>query len=103
MVGKKSLMRTLQTLGSVPEWKNDDHQQSSDSEAEVPSHSQKRKNRRKKRKKAEMTAEQQEKGDVDQTVNEEKHLTKKRKKDNKFGELLTASKLTFHFIYISEC
>ncbi|KAF1394259.1 hypothetical protein PFLUV_G00024680 [Perca fluviatilis] len=87
VVGKKSLMRTLQTLGSVPEWKNDDHQQSSDSEAEVPSHSQKRKNRRKKRKKAEMTAEQQEKGDVDQTVNEEKHLTKKRKKDNKFAAL----------------
>ncbi|XP_034722587.1 ribosomal RNA-processing protein 8 [Etheostoma cragini] len=85
VVGKKSLMRTLQTLGSVPEWKNDDHQQSSDSEAEVPSHSQKRKKRRKKRKKAEMTAEHQGNGDLDQTVNEEQHLTKKRKKDNKYA------------------
>ncbi|KAA8594158.1 ribosomal RNA-processing protein 8 [Etheostoma spectabile] len=85
VVGKKSLMRTLQTLGSVPEWKNDDHRQSSDSEAEVPSHSQKRKNRRKKRKKAEMTAEHQGNGDLDQTVNEEQHLTKKKKKDNKFA------------------
>ncbi|XP_070685974.1 ribosomal RNA-processing protein 8 [Pempheris klunzingeri] len=84
-VGKKSLLRTLQTLGSVPEWKSDGHQQDSDSETEVaPSHSKKKKKRRKKRKQAESTGEQQENGDVDQT-GEKKLEAKKRKKDNKIG------------------
>ncbi|XP_037630409.1 ribosomal RNA-processing protein 8 [Sebastes umbrosus] len=88
VVGKKSLLRTLQALGSVPEWKNDDHQQDSDSEAEVvPSHSKKKKKRRKRQKQAETTGEQQENGDFDQTVNDEKPETKKRKKDNTSGAL----------------
>ncbi|XP_044058639.1 ribosomal RNA-processing protein 8 isoform X2 [Siniperca chuatsi] len=88
VVGKKSLLRTLQTLGSVPEWKSDDHQQDSDSETEVPpSHSKKKKKRRKRPKQAETTGEQQENGDLDQTGKEEKLLTTKRKKDNKFGAL----------------
>ncbi|XP_034405051.1 ribosomal RNA-processing protein 8 [Cyclopterus lumpus] len=101
VVGKKSLLRTLQTLGSVPEWKNDDHQQDSDSEADVvPLHSKRKKKRRKKRKKVETTAEQQdsgdldqtvkvettgeqqENGDLDQTVNGQTLASKKRKKDN---------------------
>uniref|UniRef100_UPI0037E81EF0 ribosomal RNA-processing protein 8 n=1 Tax=Semicossyphus pulcher TaxID=241346 RepID=UPI0037E81EF0 len=83
-VGKKSLLRTLQTLGSVPEWKSDEHQQDSDSETELtPSPSKKKKKRRKKRKPAEKTAEQQENGDLDQTAEEEKVVTNKRKKDNK--------------------
>ncbi|XP_059187250.1 ribosomal RNA-processing protein 8 [Centropristis striata] len=82
VVGKKSLLRTLQTLGSVPEWKNEDHQQDSDSEAEVvPSHSKKKKKRRKRRKQTETTGEQQENGDVDQTVDEEKPGTKNKTKD----------------------
>ncbi|KAI4815381.1 hypothetical protein KUCAC02_005528 [Chaenocephalus aceratus] len=34
LVGKKSLMRTLQTLGSVPEWKNEDKEQGSDKDAD---------------------------------------------------------------------
>lgn len=86
VVGKKSLLRTLQTLGSVPEWKSDDHQWDSDSETEVaPSHSKKKKKRRKRRKQAETTGEQQENGDVHQTI-EEKPVAKKRKKDNKPGE-----------------
>ncbi|KAG8001871.1 Ribosomal RNA-processing protein 8 [Nibea albiflora] len=89
-VGKKSLMRTLQTLGSVPEWKSDDHQQDSDSETEVaPSHSEKKKKkkkkRRKRRKQAEMTGEQEENGDLDEAAEEEKVVTKKMKKDNKSG------------------
>ncbi|XP_033487329.1 uncharacterized protein rrp8 [Epinephelus lanceolatus] len=85
-VGKKSLLRTLQTLGSVPEWKNDDHQQDSNSEAEAaPSHSKKKKKRRKRRKQAETTGEQQENDDLGQTDIKEKPVTKKRKKDNKFG------------------
>ncbi|XP_068571355.1 ribosomal RNA-processing protein 8 [Cebidichthys violaceus] len=89
LVGKKSLLRTLQTLGSVPEWKNDDHQQDSDSEADVvPSPGKKKKKkRRKKRKQAETTAEQRDNGDLDQTVNEETLATKKRKKDNTFAAL----------------
>ncbi|XP_073340425.1 uncharacterized protein rrp8 [Pagrus major] len=85
-VGKKSLLRTLQTLGSVPDWKSDDHQQGSDSETEVaPSHTKRKKKRRKRRKQAETTGEQQENGDVDQSLKEEKPEAKKRKKDNKFG------------------
>ncbi|XP_040901607.1 ribosomal RNA-processing protein 8 [Toxotes jaculatrix] len=88
VVGKKSLLRTLQTLGSVPEWKSDDHQQNSDSETEVaPSHSKKKKKRRKKRKHAETSEEQQENGDLDQSVKEEKPVTKKRNKGNKFKAL----------------
>nr|XP_046245509.1 ribosomal RNA-processing protein 8 [Scatophagus argus] len=86
VVGKKSLLRTLQTLGSVPDWRNDDRQQDSDSEAEeTPSVSKKRKKRRKRRKQEQTTGEQQENGDLNQTEEEEKLVGKKRKKDNKFG------------------
>ncbi|CAJ1065034.1 ribosomal RNA-processing protein 8 [Xyrichtys novacula] len=88
-VGKKSLMRTLQTLGSLPEWKRDEHQQDSDSETDAalsPSKKKKKKKKpRKKRKQAETTG-QFENGDLDQTSVEEKTLTKKRRKDNKFGD-----------------
>ncbi|XP_034556443.1 ribosomal RNA-processing protein 8 [Notolabrus celidotus] len=85
-VGKKSLMRTLQTLGSVPDWKGDEHQQDSDSETEAtPSAAKKKKKRRKKRKQA-GTTEQPENGELDQTPVKEKTLTKKRKKDSKFGD-----------------
>ncbi|KAK5868854.1 hypothetical protein PBY51_009831 [Eleginops maclovinus] len=82
LVGKKSLMRTLQTLGSVPEWKNEDHQQGSDSEAEeVPTNSKKKrkKKRSKRRKQAEITGEPQENGKKDQTANEEKSVPKNKK------------------------
>ncbi|XP_036929295.1 ribosomal RNA-processing protein 8 isoform X2 [Acanthopagrus latus] len=86
-VGKKSLLRTLQTLGSVPDWKSDDHQQDSDSETEVaPPPSKRKKKRRKRRKQAETTGEQQENGDVDQSLTGEKPEAKKRKQDNKFGD-----------------
>ncbi|XP_056229106.1 ribosomal RNA-processing protein 8 [Seriola aureovittata] len=86
VVGKKSLLRTLQTLGSVPEWKSDEHQQDSDSEIEAaPSHAKKKKKRRKRRKHAETSEEQQENGDLDQSIMEEKPVAKKRNKDNKSG------------------
>lgn len=86
VVGKKSLLRTLQTLGSVPDWKSDDRQQDSDSETETaPTHSKKKKKRRKKRKHAATSGEQEENGDLDHCVKEEKTETKKRKKDKKFG------------------
>ncbi|KAK1900404.1 Ribosomal RNA-processing protein 8 [Dissostichus eleginoides] len=80
LVGKKSLMRTLQTLGSVPEWKNEDKEQGSDSEAEVvPTHPKRKrkKKRSKRRKKAE---------DEDQTANEEKPVPNKR---NKYKKIVT--------------
>lgn len=84
VVGKKSLLRTLQTLGTVPEWMTDNCQRDSDSETEAaPSHSKKKKKRRKKRKHAETSEEKQGNGGLDQSV-EEKPVTKKRKKD-KFG------------------
>ncbi|XP_039987248.1 ribosomal RNA-processing protein 8 [Xiphias gladius] len=86
VVGKKSLLRTLQTLGSVPEWKSDDHRLDSDSEAEAaPPHAKKKKKRRKKRKHAETSEAQQENSDLDQSVKVEKPVVKKRKKDNKSG------------------
>ncbi|XP_018520902.1 ribosomal RNA-processing protein 8 isoform X2 [Lates calcarifer] len=89
VVGKKSLLRTLQTLGSVPEWKSDDHQRDSDSDSEAetaPSHTKKKKKRRKRRKHAETSEEQQENGGLNQSV-EEKPAAKKRSKDNKFGAM----------------
>ncbi|KAG7243098.1 hypothetical protein INR49_016473 [Caranx melampygus] len=90
VVGKKSLLRTLQTLGSVPEWKSDEHQRDSDSETEAapsPIKKKKKKKRRKKRKHAETSGEQQENGDLDQGVKEEKPVAKKRNKDKKSGDM----------------
>uniref|UniRef100_A0A3Q0SLG4 Ribosomal RNA-processing protein 8 n=1 Tax=Amphilophus citrinellus TaxID=61819 RepID=A0A3Q0SLG4_AMPCI len=79
VVGKSSLMRTLKTLGSVPEWKRDSHQEDSDEDSEdAPPRSKTKKKRRKKRKHAE---EQQE--NRDQSLKEEKSAPKKRKKDDK--------------------
>ncbi|XP_030600689.1 ribosomal RNA-processing protein 8 [Archocentrus centrarchus] len=81
VVGKSSLMRTLKTLGSVPEWKRDSHQEDSDEDSEdAPPRSKTKKKRRKKRKHVE---EQQENGD--QSLKEEKSAPKKRKKDDKAG------------------
>ncbi|KAM7399086.1 hypothetical protein PAMP_018378 [Pampus punctatissimus] len=88
VVGKKSLLRTLQTLGSVPDWKSDDHLQDSDSETETVSHSKRKKKRsKKKRKHATTSGEQEDNGDLDHSIKEmdEKTVTKKRKKDDKFG------------------
>ncbi|KAM8905262.1 uncharacterized protein rrp8 isoform 2-T4 [Spinachia spinachia] len=83
LVGKKSLLRTLQTLGSVPDWKNDDLQKGSDSEGDVvPSHSKRKKKRSKRRKRAETTGEQPDNGVLDPTVNYEKPAIKKRKEEN---------------------
>lgn len=80
-VGKKSLMRTLQTLGSVPDWKSEDRQQGSDSEAEVSSPpSKKKKKRRKKRKHKKTSDEHQENGDSGQPT-EKKPVAKKSKTD----------------------
>lgn len=90
-VKKKSLLRTLQTLGSVPEWRNDDHQQDSDSETEVDpsqttSHTKKKKKRRKRRKQVETVGEQPEDGEVGKKLKEEQPEAKKKKKANKDGE-----------------
>ncbi|XP_047247104.1 ribosomal RNA-processing protein 8 isoform X2 [Girardinichthys multiradiatus] len=60
VTGKKSLLRTLKTLGSAPEWKSSDHEQDSDSETEVPSSPSKKKKRRKRRKHEGQSEEQQE-------------------------------------------
>ncbi|KAM9318319.1 uncharacterized protein rrp8 isoform 2-T2 [Pholidichthys leucotaenia] len=80
-VHRKSLLRTLKTLGSVPEWKSDSHQQHSDSEAEeAPMHRRKKKKRRKKRKHAEKTEEQEGNEDTEQSLKDDKPVAKKRKK-----------------------
>ncbi|XP_019943714.2 ribosomal RNA-processing protein 8 [Paralichthys olivaceus] len=86
LVGKKSLLRTLQTLGSIPEWKYNDHQQDSDSEIEAEAASSPTKRKKKRRKKgrhAKTSVEQQENGDLDQSIEKEKPVAKKKSKDNK--------------------
>ncbi|XP_029922727.1 ribosomal RNA-processing protein 8 [Myripristis murdjan] len=88
-VGKKSLLRTLQTLGSVPDWRSDAPPRDSDSEAEaeaVPSsHTKKKKKRRKRQKQVEISAEEAQNGDLDVESKEEKTVTQKKKKANKSG------------------
>ncbi|CAN9511220.1 unnamed protein product [Ophioblennius macclurei] len=87
VVGKKSLLRTLQTLGSVPEYKNEERKQDSDDDSEGearPSPSKKKKKRRKKkRKRAETSGEQQEGGD--ESAKEEKPAIKRMKKGQGSG------------------
>lgn len=87
-VKKKSLLRTLQTLGSIPDWKSEDHQQDSDSETEgAPAHKKKRKKKRSKRRKPlESAGEQPDDADNATSVVEEQPAAKKKKKLNKDGE-----------------
>ncbi|XP_041851716.1 ribosomal RNA-processing protein 8 [Melanotaenia boesemani] len=88
VVGKKSLLRTLQTLGSVPEWESNNPLQGSDSETDTaPSHSKKKKKKksRRKRKHTEKSEEQQENEDINQTVKEETPLPKKKRKGKETG------------------
>ncbi|KAM9733001.1 uncharacterized protein rrp8 isoform 1-T1 [Menidia menidia] len=84
VVGKKSLLRTLQTLGSVPDWESNSRQQDSDSEAEAAPAHKKRKKRRKRRKQAEKSEEQEE--NVDSGVKEDAAGPKKKKRGNKFAK-----------------
>lgn len=87
VVGKKSLLRTLQTLGSVPDWKRDEHRQESDSDTEAGlSPSKKKKKRRKRQKRADVMGEQQENGELEESHQEEQVVSKKRKKGKKFGK-----------------
>ncbi|XP_014909179.1 ribosomal RNA-processing protein 8 [Poecilia latipinna] len=81
-VGKKSLLRTLETLGSTPDWRSGDHEQDSSSETEVPPSTSKQKKRKKRRKHREQSEETQGGGDDCQTVKEEKPQLKK-KRENK--------------------
>ncbi|KAF7218439.1 uncharacterized protein rrp8 isoform X1 [Nothobranchius furzeri] len=77
VVGKKSLLRTLETLGSVHEWKSNNPEQDSDSGTETaPSHSKKRKKGRKKRKHVEKSEQHPDGG---KTSTEEKTVAKKKK------------------------
>ncbi|XP_061916393.1 ribosomal RNA-processing protein 8 [Entelurus aequoreus] len=77
-VGKKSLLRTLQTLGSVPDWKDDDvcHLPDSDSEDEATRPHTKRKKKRRKRTKQGTTTEEQ---NDNMDVKEKKIATKIKK------------------------
>ncbi|KAM4742367.1 uncharacterized protein rrp8 isoform 1-T1 [Anableps anableps] len=84
-VGKKSLLRTLETLGSTPDWRSSDHEQDSDSETEVPSSPcKKKKRRRKRRKHGEQSEGMQEGGDTSQTPKKE-NLQLKKKREKKTG------------------
>ncbi|XP_019744570.1 ribosomal RNA-processing protein 8 [Hippocampus comes] len=77
-VGKKSLLRTLQTLESIPDWKRDDQlRPDSDSEAATPDTTKKKKKKKKRRrtKQASMTTAEQENNTE---VKEEKTVAKKK-------------------------
>lgn len=92
-VKKKSLLRTLQTLGSIPDWKSEEPQQDSDSETEgAPALKKKRKKKRSKRRKPlESGGEQPDDADVQDAgrslvEGEPEAKKKKKKKSNKDGE-----------------
>ncbi|XP_057684980.1 ribosomal RNA-processing protein 8-like isoform X1 [Corythoichthys intestinalis] len=85
-VGKKSLLRTLQTLGSIPDWKNEDQRQiDSDSDTAVAmQHTKKKKKKsRKKRTKKGTTTAGVQSNNVD--VKKEQKVTKKKKVEKKIG------------------
>ncbi|CAL1572012.1 unnamed protein product [Knipowitschia caucasica] len=73
-VGKKSLMRTLQTLGSVPEWSSEQTHRGSDSDADTP-HTDKKKKRRKKKRRRRGHADAEEGKEAEER--EEAPLSKK--------------------------
>ncbi|XP_077422095.1 uncharacterized protein rrp8 isoform X2 [Vanacampus margaritifer] len=84
-VGKKSLLRTLQTLGSIPDWKDDGQRQpdsDSDTEDVVP-HIKRKKKRGKRTKPASMTTGKQENNADD--VKQKKTVAKKEKVEKKIG------------------
>ncbi|XP_029963480.1 ribosomal RNA-processing protein 8 [Salarias fasciatus] len=84
VVGKKSLLRTLQTLGSVPAWESEERVQTSDSEGEArPPPGKKKKKRKKKRRRAGTSGEQQENGE--ESAKEEKPAIKKMKEGRNSG------------------
>lgn len=77
VVGKKSLLRTLQTLGSVPDWKSEQPQKDSDSETETPTeHAHKKRKKRRKRRHSET---QQTDGDLSQRDSKETAVVRKKK------------------------
>ncbi|KAM9801177.1 uncharacterized protein rrp8 [Neosynchiropus ocellatus] len=86
-VGKKSLLRTLKTLGSVPDWRSDSQQVDGDSDLETVTSPGKKKRKKKSNKKRRKRgtkaegAEEQEGEAVEAEACEEKILTKKRKKE----------------------
>ncbi|KAM4628442.1 uncharacterized protein rrp8 [Polymixia lowei] len=86
-VGKKSLLRTLQTLGSVPDVKSDVPQESSDSDTEaVPSHTKRKKKRTKRGKQRGVSGNEAGDGGLGLGGKTEKTVPKKlEKKDIKSG------------------
>ncbi|XP_056139136.1 ribosomal RNA-processing protein 8 [Lampris incognitus] len=82
-VGKKSLLRTLQTLGSVPEWKNEGPQEGCDSDTETTPLQTKRKKKRSKRRRQ---GDEKDKDDGDvHLVGKDEKPAPKLKKNVKFG------------------
>ncbi|XP_076002030.1 uncharacterized protein rrp8 [Genypterus blacodes] len=86
-VGKKSLLRTLQALGSVPDWKSEAPRwgTDSDSEGDAEPAQAKKKKRKKVRKRGRKAAETAENGETEECVKEEKSASPQKKKDNKTG------------------
>ncbi|XP_037123819.1 ribosomal RNA-processing protein 8 isoform X3 [Syngnathus acus] len=82
-VGKKSLLRTLQRLESIPDWKDDERQPDSDSdlEAAAPHTKKKKKKKRRKRTKQSSTTTEEQENNIE--VKEDKSVTKKNKVEKK--------------------
>lgn len=85
-VGKKSLIRTLQALGSVPDWRSDAPQDGSDSDRDtvpLPPKAKRKKKRSKRGKKPDLSGEDG--GNNDLGAQEKKTGFKKTKKNSKSG------------------
>ncbi|XP_036393140.1 ribosomal RNA-processing protein 8 [Megalops cyprinoides] len=81
---KKSLLRTLQTLGSIPNWDNEAQRGGSDSDTEgVPSHTKRKKKRCKKRKRGHAAGTEAEATAKQQTTEEHSGTAVKKKKKSK--------------------
>ncbi|KAJ0022318.1 hypothetical protein NQD34_009808 [Periophthalmus magnuspinnatus] len=96
VVGKKSLLRTLQTLGSVPEWRSQDPQGSSDSEDETLTTEHAKKKRKKKRRRKRKNGDTVEKGEEREEgggteLSQVTPVKKKRKNDLEGKKLISST------------
>ncbi|XP_049582315.1 ribosomal RNA-processing protein 8 isoform X2 [Syngnathus scovelli] len=82
-VGKKSLLRTLQMLESIPDWKDDEPQPDSDSDLEAAAPHTKKKRKKKRRKRTKQASSTTEEREDNIEVKEDQSVTKKNKVEKK--------------------
>ncbi|KAK7882052.1 hypothetical protein WMY93_028226 [Mugilogobius chulae] len=92
VVGKKSLLRTLQTLGSVPEWKSEETHRDSDSDGETAHTEHTKKKRKKKRRKRKHGDAEEERVEGEAEVSEESPVKKKSEPQREKSEIYNFKK-----------